>query len=333
MRRLRVLTWHVHGSYLYYLSHARADFFLPVAANPAGGYGGRGDSFPFGDNVHEVPLDDLSHREFDCILFQSPKPYLEDQYRILSPVQRALPKVYLEHDPPRQHPTDTRHVAADGDALIVHVTPFNALMWDNGDADVRVIDHGVIVPDSALYTGQLERGVVVVNNIATRGRRLGADIFERARRAVPLDLIGMGAEAVGGLGEIPPPDVPAFVSRYRFFFSPIRYTSLGLAVCEAMMCGVPVVALATAEMASAIDDGITGYASTNPDRLSDDMLRLLGDPAEARHVGEAGRAYARERFGIERFARDWERLFADVTGLRVADALVRGVQSMRRAAI
>lgn len=29
-RRLRVLTWHIHGSYLYYLTNSNADFFLPV---------------------------------------------------------------------------------------------------------------------------------------------------------------------------------------------------------------------------------------------------------------------------------------------------------------
>ncbi|RPJ39612.1 MAG: glycosyltransferase family 1 protein, partial [Chloroflexi bacterium] len=29
-RRKRVLTWHVHGNYLYYLTQAPHDFFLPV---------------------------------------------------------------------------------------------------------------------------------------------------------------------------------------------------------------------------------------------------------------------------------------------------------------
>ena len=30
MRPLRVFTWHVHGNYLYYLSQANAEFYLPV---------------------------------------------------------------------------------------------------------------------------------------------------------------------------------------------------------------------------------------------------------------------------------------------------------------
>jgi hypothetical protein len=32
---------------------------------------------------------------------------------------------------------------------------------------------------------------------------LGADVFERVRKEIPLDLIGMGSEELNGLGEIP----------------------------------------------------------------------------------------------------------------------------------
>jgi len=28
MRRLRILTWQVHGNYLYYLTHAPHEFFI-----------------------------------------------------------------------------------------------------------------------------------------------------------------------------------------------------------------------------------------------------------------------------------------------------------------
>jgi hypothetical protein len=44
------------------------------------------------------------------------------------------------------------------------------------------------------------------------------------------------------------------------------------------------------------------------------MRALLGDPAEAQRLGAGARAAATERFGIERFARDWDETFAFVTG-------------------
>lgn len=309
---LRIFTWHVHGNYLYYLSQVPYEFYVPVKAGRPEGYGGRCGTLPWPENLHEIPADEAAHREFDCILFQSRKNYEVDQYEILSESQRRLPRIYLEHDPPRQHPTDTRHPAADDDLLLVHVTDFNDLMWDNGRTTTHVIEHGVLVPDDVHYTGQRERGLVVVNGLATRGRRLGLDVFLKARRRVRLDLVGMGSEQLGGLGEVPHAELPAFLAQYRFLFNPIRYTSLGLAVCEAMMLGIPVVGLATTEMVTVVENGVTGYVETNLDRLIDRMHELLDTPAKALAMGEAARRYAHQRFAIKRFVRDWCEVFAQV---------------------
>ncbi len=314
MRPLRVLTWHIHGNYLLYLSRANVEFYLPVKSGRQEGYGGRGRTFPFGPNVRDVPVAEVPSLDIDCVLYQTRTNWEVDQHAILSPAQKRLPRIYLEHDPPQGHPTDTRHWAEGPNLLLVHVTPFNALMWDSGRTPTRIIDHGVFLPPNACYTGEIERGLVVINHLRQRGRRLGADVFERVRREVPLDLVGMDAESMGGLGEVSPPQLAAFEGRYRFFFNPIRYTSLGLAVIEAMLLGMPIVGLATTEMAIAVQNGVSGFVDTDVRRLIDPMRLLLADPAEARRLGEGARSYARERFGIERFTRDWEATFAEVTG-------------------
>jgi hypothetical protein len=317
MRPLRVFTWHVHGNYLYYLSQAKAEFYLPVKPGRANPYGGRGVTFPFGANVSEVPADAVRDLDLDCILFQSQRNYLEDQYEILSEAQRRLPRIFLEHDPPRQSPTDTRHPVDDPSVLLVHVTHFNHLMWDSGRTPTRVVEHGVKVPEDVPYSGAIERGLVVVNHLKQRGRRLGVDVFARVRRQLPLDLVGMGSEESGGLGEIPPPELPAFAARYRFFFNPIRYTSLGLAVLEAMMIGLPIVGLATTEMVTVVENGVSGYVDTDVEKLIAHMRELLRSPAEACRLGEGARRAARLRFNIHRFARDWEETFTLVAGSRM----------------
>jgi hypothetical protein len=314
MRPIRVLTWHVHGNYMLYLSRAGVEFYLPVRTDRAPGYGGRGRTFPFGPNVIDVPAERVRELEIDCVLYQCRRNYEEGGPTILSAAQRRLPRVYLEHDPPQEHPTNTPHWFDDPGGLLVHVTPFNALMWDSGRTPTRVIDHGVFLPEGVQYTGEIEKGLVVANHLRKRGRRLGADIFERVRQEVPLDLVGMDAESLGGLREVFPPELPAFAARYRLFFNPIRYTSLGLAVVEAMMLGMPVVGMATTEMATAVRDGVTGYVDTDPTGLVGRMRGLLADPAEGRRLGANARRHALERFGIDRFARDWTRTFEDVTG-------------------
>ena len=312
MTRLRVLTWHVHGNYLWYLSSIPHDIFLPVRAGAPEGYGGRGASFTWPDNVHEVRAEEVHDLKIDVVVSQSHRNWLEDRPAILSPAQLDLPHIHIEHDPPRASPTDTPHPIDDPSVLIVHVTPFNRLMWDSGRSPTRVIEHGVTVPETARYTGELERGLVVVNGLAKRGRRLGADVFEEARRSVPLDLVGMQSEAAGGLGEVPPTELAAFEARYRFFFNPIRWTSLGLAVCEAMMVGLPIVALATTEMATVVENGVSGFVDTDVDRLVDRMHDLLRDPDLARELGEGARRTARRRFSIDRFAADWNATLCEV---------------------
>jgi hypothetical protein len=316
MRPLKILTWHTHGSYLFYLTQAPHEFYVLSKPGRPPGYGGRCGHLAWGDNVHDLPAGSARGQQFDCIIFQDDEQYEKDQYEFLSATQRALPRIYLEHDPPRQHPTDTMHLVDDPNVLLVHVTHFNALMWNSGRTPTRVIDHGVLVPDGVAYRGDLERGLVVINHLARRGRRLGADIFGEARAAVPLELIGMGAEELGGLGEIQHAMLPEFASRYRFLFSPIRYASLGLAVIEAMMVGIPIVALATTEMPTVIDNGESGYTDTNVATLIAHMQELIRNPALARHLGANARRRALERFGIERFSADWDTALRLVTGMR-----------------
>jgi glycosyltransferase involved in cell wall biosynthesis len=79
-----------------------------------------------------------------------------------------------------------------------------------------------------------------------------------------------------------------------------------------MMIGLPVIAFATTEMATVVDNGKTGYVDTSLDRLVARMQELLAAPAEARRLGLAARDYARERFGIGRFVADWNEAFAAV---------------------
>ncbi|MGE3961548.1 MAG: glycosyltransferase family 4 protein [Dehalococcoidia bacterium] len=312
LSRPRVLTWHVHGSYLYYLAHTPCLFILPVKDGRPEGYGGRGGNFAWPENVVEVPAEEIPDTDFDVILFQSKRNYLRDQFEILTPGQRRLPRIFLEHDPGLQSPTDTRHFVDDPNALLVHVTAFNDLMWDSGRTPTRVIEHGVTVPDGLRYGGTTDRGIAVVNNLARRGRRLGADVFDRVAADVPVDLAGMGSEELGGLGDLPHHELLDREADYRFFFNPIRYTSLGLAVLEAMMLGLPVVGLATTELPTVVEDGVSGYTDTRIDVLVERMRGLLRDPDLARRLGEAGRSHALDRFGIDRFVADWLGAFEEV---------------------
>jgi glycosyltransferase involved in cell wall biosynthesis len=314
MRPLNILTWHVHGNYLYYLSQIPHKIFLPVNDDRNDDYMGKGCGFPWGNNVSEVHVEAIPDLELDCVIYQRPAHYLIDRFKILSKEQQDLPGIYLEHDPPQEHPTNTKHCVNDPRTTVVHVTHFNRLMWDCGVSPTSVITHGVVVPENAVYRGMLKKGVVIINNLKQRGRRLGLDVFEQVRRHIPLDLIGMRSKDLGGIGEIPFADLPYFISDYRFVFNPIRYTSLGLAVCESMTVGMPIITLATTEQTTIIKNDFNGYIHTEIDFLIDRMEFLLSNFQKARELAVNSRLYAKQFFNINRFVNDWNNILERATG-------------------
>lgn len=323
---LRVLTWHVHGSYLNYLGHVPVTWLLPVRPDRSNGYGGRGRTFTWGDNVVEVPADDVRGLDIDVVLTQHRRNWDVDRHELLGARVAELPRVHVEHDPPPTWPNDALHPVQDPDALLVHVTPFNALMWDSGVTPSTVVDHGVKVPDGAPpWTGETARAIAVVNNLWGRGRRLGPDVFDHVAAEVPVDLAGMNGERhPRWLGDIPLAQLHARLPSYRAMFNPIRYTSLGLAVCEAMALGLPVVGLATTEMATAVRNGVNGYVETDPAKLVEHLRRLLADHDEATELSAGAKRLARERFGIDRFVRDWAAVLGAQAGRSASGAAVSG---------
>lgn len=312
MRRLKILIWHIHGSYLNTLARIEHDWYLPIKPGRPEGYGGRGRTFDLPAYVREVPAERVRELDLDLVIFQTPRNYFEDQPAILSEEQRRLPKIYLEHNTPRPHPTDSQHPIDDPNVLLVHVTHYNRLMWDSRRTPTLVIEHSVAIDPAASYRGHLEQGITVINGIQRRPRIAGYDVFLAARERVPLQAVGMETEALGGLGDIPYRHLHRTVADYRFLFSPMRYTSLPLAVIEGMTIGMPIVALATTELPTVVEDGVTGYISCDLDKLIDHMRSLLAEPDTARRLGANARAVARERFGLDRFIRDWNRAFEQV---------------------
>jgi hypothetical protein len=312
MKRLKILIWHIHGSYLNTLEHIDHDWYLPVKPGKPEGYIGYGSTFDIPNNVHEVLAEEVRNLKLDLVIHQTPKNYFEDQYEILSPEQLRLPRIYLEHNTPKPHATDSHHPIDDPGVLLVHVTHYNRLMWDNGRTPTIVIEHSTVIDPHVQYQGHLERGITVTNSMQRRGRIVGLDIFLEARQKIPLDCAGMQTEELGGLGDIPYRDLHRRVAEYRFLFSPMRYTSLPLSVIEAMSIGMPVVALATTELPTVIENDRNGYLSCNIDELIERMRFLLAHPAEAQRLGAGAKKVARERFSLERFTRDWNAAFARV---------------------
>ena len=303
---MKVLLWHVHGAWTTAFVHGDHEYTVPVVADRGPDGVGIARTYAWPEDIRELPPERLRDEDFDVVVLQRPHEleHLAEEWLGRRP-GRDVPAVYVEHNAPQGRIADMRHPAADRpDLLLVHVTHFNALFWDAGSTPTRVVEHGIVDPGHR-YTGELPRTAVVINDARRRARVTGTDLLERFAAAAPLDLFGMDAGSLGGIEDLPQDDLHDELARRRVYLHPIRWTSLGLSLIEAMHLGMPVVALGTTEAHEAVPDN-AGAVSTRIDVLESTIRRLMADPEEARARGRAARHAALERYGLERFLADWD---------------------------
>ena len=311
---MRVFHWHVHGSYSTALVQGRHEYLIPTLPERGPFGGGRPDGWDWPASAVEIGPEQAADAEVDVVVLQRPEELdgLAERWLGGRRPGRDLPAIYLEHNAPQGRVNDMRHPAADRPGItVVHVTRFNRLFWDTGSSPTRVIEHGIVDPGYR-YTGELDRAVAVINEPVRRARVTGTDLLEPLARdaGVTIDLFGMKSEALGGI-DVPQADLHDAMARRRVYLHPIRWTSLGLTLLEAMHLGMPVVALATTEVPEAVPAD-AGVVSNDPAVLADALRRLARDPEQATVMGKAARAAVRNRYGLERFLADWDDVLEEV---------------------
>ena len=312
---MRILLWHVHGSWTTAFVQGPHDYVVPVLPDRGADGVGRARTWDWPASVRELSPDQLKNEPFDVVVLQRPHE-LELVPRWTGRRPGAdLPAVYLEHNAPSASACGQRHPLADSrDIPIVHVTHFNRLYWDNGVAPTSVIEHGIVDPGDR-YTGELARGAVVVNEPGRRGRTVGADLVPGFAGVGPVDVFGMQTKAFAATLDtdavvahenlFSQDDMHTELARRRVYVHPMRWTSLGLSLIEAMHLAMPVVGLAATEAVVAVPPA-AGVLSTDPERLHQAFGTYLRDPDAARAAGVAARAAALERYGLARFLADWD---------------------------
>ncbi|MEV4478354.1 glycosyltransferase [Micromonospora coxensis] len=320
---MNVLLWHVHGSWTTSFVHGRHRYLVPVTPD-RGPYGrGRARTYPWPETVVEVTPEQLADADVDVVVLQRPEELELVERWLRRRPGRDVPAVYVEHNTPKGDVPNTRHPMADrDDLLLTHVTHFNELFYDNGGTRTAVVEHG-IVPPRVEWTGELDRLAVVTNEPVRRARVTGTDLMPRFATVAPLDVFGMGVTGLADhLGlpsdrlaaheDLPQDVMHTEVARRRAYLHLCRWTSLGLSLIEAMTIGMPVVALATTEAVDAVPPD-AGVLSTRVDTLVEAARWLVEDRDAAYRLGARAREVSKERFGLDRFLADWDRILEEET--------------------
>ncbi|MGH3719947.1 MAG: glycosyltransferase [Pseudonocardiaceae bacterium] len=314
---MRVLHWHVHGSWSTAFVRGPHTYLVPVTLNRDADGRGRARTFDWPPSAIEISPSALADAHVDVVVLQRPHDVELTERWLRRRPGREVPAVYVEHNAPRGDVPNTRHPLADrSDIPIVHVTPFNELFWDCGRAPTLVIEHGI--PDPGYrYTGELPHAAVVINEPVRRGRVTGTDLLPCFAAQAPLDVFGMAVSAlprherIATFEDLPQARMHAELARRRVYLHPIRWTSLGLSLLEAMHLGMPVIALASTEAVEAVPPE-AGVVSTRVELLAESLRALVADRDLARHLGLEARAAARRRYSLDRFCTDWDQLLKEM---------------------
>lgn len=105
-------------------------------------------------------------------------------------------------------------------------------------------------------------------------------------------------DIVSFLGVVPHADVPAVMSAADVFVTTSELTNMAIPTCEALICGVPVVAYDVGDTAKAVIPDETGVLvdNGNPNRLADALAALINDPKKRVKLGQNGRKFAHDNF-------------------------------------
>ena len=313
---MNILIWHVHGSWMTNFVQGGHTYIVPVEPDRGPDGRGRALTWDWPANVIERTFEELADTGLDVVVVQSQheldlaNKWLDDR------PGRDLPTVWLEHNAPQGAINDMCHPAKDrDDVTVVHVTATNALFWDTGNARATVIEHGVIDPGHR-WTGDNRRTAVVINEPLRRWRVTGSDLLAGFGTVAGIDLFGLATEqlasALGRPHWLATQDLPQHLlhdqlATRRCYLHPFRWTSLGLSLIEAMLLGMPVVALATTDIPDAVPTSC-GVVSNDLQVLRRGIARLHADREWADDFGQAARLHALDRFSLDRFLAEWDQL-------------------------
>jgi hypothetical protein len=302
------------------------DYLLPLTLHRDADGLGRAATWDWPRNAREVPVERLASEQVDVVVLQRPHEVELLEYWTGWRVGHDVPAVYVEHNAPTGHAVRSRHPVTTDPRLagipVVHVTHFNAMAWDCGDARTMVVPHGI--PDPGyLYTGEQRSVGIVVNEPVRRWRVAGTDLLLALAADLPVAVYGMRLAALEEIAvergvrlreclDLDQAAMHERLARHRAYFHPYRWTSLGLSLIEAMTLGLPVLALSTTEAPVAVPEA-AGVVSCDLGLLRATAQRWLDDPDEARERGLAGRERALQHYSLKRFLDDWDHVLQEVT--------------------
>lgn len=203
-------------------------------------------------------------------------------------------------------------------------------------ARVVSIYNPVVLPELTAFKARESSTLLFLGRV---GARKGAlDLIEaiaRIREPFPSVRLCMGGDgdiegarrrtvALGLAGQVELPGwvrgaaKEALLDKAAVYVLPSYHEGLPMSVLEAMAAGLPIVSTPVGGIPEAVSDGVEGFLVEpgDIDRLSECLVRLLGDADLRRRMGGAAREKVENRFSTDVVVPQFEALYAEMLGIK-----------------
>ena len=164
---MRVLLWHVHGSWTTAFGQGRHEYLILVTPDRGPDGLGRARTWSWPASAVEVTREEAAEAEVDVVVLQRPHE-LDGLAQAWLGGRRPgweVPAVYLEHNAPQGRVNELRHVAADRDELGLALARSLAISDRLLEESAAWIWVGGAIPSTA---GRSSRGVALIERYADR---------------------------------------------------------------------------------------------------------------------------------------------------------------------
>lgn len=195
------------------------------------------------------------------------------------------------------------------------------------DIPVRVIPNGIDTSHFTPAGRQADHAGVRVLVSGNASRRKGTQWLDAVARRLPDDVSisctmpdvrlrewGIDAANVQALEKRPLHEMPALYQQHDILFMPTVREGFGLAVAEAMACGLPVVASRNSTMPELVEEGAGGLlcATGDVDAYAAAITTLARDPGLRQRMGDFNRQRVLARYPLQRMLAGYRELFEEL---------------------